>query len=105
MPGDCDYSRFKWSFKLASKLLQSCFKPASTKKSGFQCLFVDVAEKSTDKKKSPARQFSDFYGELCMSKRSKLQIWFWGLKIDAEGIFPICVTLLIVLAVLAASRF
>ncbi len=40
-----------------------------------------------------------------MSKRSKLQISFWGLKIDAEGIFAVCAALLIVLAVLAASRF
>ncbi|WEF50998.1 hypothetical protein AFIC_002560 [[Pseudomonas] carboxydohydrogena] len=68
-------------------------------------MLVDERAEDRDKKKSPEQQFSNFMENCAMSKRSKLGIRFWGIKIDAEGVFGIWVALLIVLAVLAASRF
>jgi hypothetical protein len=98
MPGGGDYSRFKWSFKAASNQLQR-------KNRAFSVCLLTWQKNPRTKRNPPRDSFLVFMENCAMSKRSKLKILFWGLKIDAEGIFAICVTLLIVLAVLAASRF
>jgi hypothetical protein len=39
-----------------------------------------------------------------LAMRNRLQVSFWGLHLSADGIFAIAVALLIVIAILLASR-
>jgi hypothetical protein len=43
--------------------------------------------------------------ENCAMREPKLQISLWGMKVDAHGVVGILAALLIVFAVLVASRF
>jgi hypothetical protein len=62
---------------------------------------VDGTEVWPANKSSPkGSQF--FNGEPCM--RNRLQVSFWGLHLSAEGIVAIAAALIIVIAVLVASR-
>jgi hypothetical protein len=52
----------------------------------------------------PEKMALKFFKESCMM-RHKLQVKFWGISINAEGIVAIAASLLIVFAILAVCRF
>lgn len=66
---------------------------------------VDEPPDSGNKKKSPARQFSEVLMENCAMREPKLEVNLWGFRINAVGTLAICAAVLIFLAALAAWRF